>query len=106
MKLSNYFSICVPIIKLFFVENDYTCFVQNLVVVQLGAYVSSHLGLGLWLWVWEGVLPRVGTHVYTGGGHQTSGSCSPGTVSCCVITGITAMWCALAGCGNCSPPRS
>jgi hypothetical protein len=35
--------------------------VQNLVVVQLGASVSSHLGLGFRLW--EGILPRVGTRV-------------------------------------------
>jgi hypothetical protein len=38
--------------------------VQNFVVVQLGASVSSHLALGFWLWVWEGVPPRVGTHVH------------------------------------------
>jgi hypothetical protein len=77
--------------------------VQNLVVVQLGASVSSHLAWGSGCGKefrpgWERESRR------TGWGCQTSGSCSPGTMSCCAL----AMHCSYVVCSGWlrkSPPE-
>jgi hypothetical protein len=70
----------------FFIENNYTCFAQNLVGCSWGPLFPPTLAWGSGCGDgrefrpgWERACTR------TGGGRQTSAPCSPGTVSRCAL---------------------